>query len=254
MMNDHNELTIKNGGKLAAIGDASAYDTSDPHHGKEGHVFSFDAATIQGAPKSLPLVLRLGVDCPSSECLHTVTFSFTVPFHAGRVLTPHQTVRVQGIALTLEKVVVTPSETRLYIRGLTPPTPPSAPGALPAQYTDWSYALKLTVGGQTYSGYRYPGSPNIFFSSLYPGADPTLQDGGGGEVPIFLNQDPNIVGISLFQPLFEKHGSWTLTVTKEVQHFHLEKDAHGTSSYITDGSKPSPDPSLAPWMFTFTLP
>jgi hypothetical protein len=48
------------------------------------------------------------------------TFEFAVPLTPGRVAEPRQTITANGMAATLERVVVTPSETRVYLRGIKP--------------------------------------------------------------------------------------------------------------------------------------
>ena len=44
-------------------------------------------------------------------------FDFSVPFHTGRVVNVHQTVTSGARAITLERVVITPSEMRFYVNG-----------------------------------------------------------------------------------------------------------------------------------------
>lgn len=46
-----------------------------------------------------------------------VTFDFTVPFHPGRVINLHKTINAGGASVTLERMVLTPSETRFYAYG-----------------------------------------------------------------------------------------------------------------------------------------
>jgi hypothetical protein len=49
-----------------------------------------------------------------------LTFNITVPFAAGREITPHQQFHAGDVTLTLERVVISPTETRAYVSGLTP--------------------------------------------------------------------------------------------------------------------------------------
>jgi hypothetical protein len=50
------------------------------------------------------------------------TFDLSVPFEAGkRQVEPDQKVTVNGISVTLERVLISPSETRVYLRGIQPP-------------------------------------------------------------------------------------------------------------------------------------
>ncbi len=111
--------------------------TNAQHQTISASTLSFDASPIQGHPKQLRLhlVLKglyfhtnsdgLRPDGTYEQVIpaHTITaedisFDFTVPFHPGRIATPHQALTVNGRTLTLERIVVTPSETHLYVRGL----------------------------------------------------------------------------------------------------------------------------------------
>lgn len=49
-----------------------------------------------------------------------LSFEITVPFVAGVAVSPHQPVSTAGRTLTLERVVVSPTETRAYVSGLGP--------------------------------------------------------------------------------------------------------------------------------------
>jgi len=139
-----------------------------------GNVVTFDASAVVDAPSTLTLHLvaptiltteRLG-DTPAaaSPCetyrpfkkdeapaswdiaktrwvtvAVPFTFDVTVPFIAGHAADVHQMVEVGGTAVTLERVVVTPIETRLYVRGVTPGTGFVVPQA----------NAQLSVGDQT---------------------------------------------------------------------------------------------------------
>jgi hypothetical protein len=88
----------------------------------------FDAGAITEQPAELALRLTIPelraveqVDPQSPARQFTVpgpfTFEFTVPFVPARVAEVNQTVVANGTAMTLERVVVTPSEARLFLRG-----------------------------------------------------------------------------------------------------------------------------------------
>ena len=112
------------------------------------NVVYFDGSTIQGNPKSINLHTTVTYGCgsegggPSSETINGTTtvltptpgsdcsakatevsnkliwaFDFSLPFHTGRVVNVHQSVTSSGRTVTLERVVITQSETRLYIDG-----------------------------------------------------------------------------------------------------------------------------------------
>lgn len=86
----------------------------------------FDAASITGNPEQLHLHLKVDgliyqTSSPPPNWQDVVTqplaVDFSVPFHPGRMANLHQAVTVHGKTLILERVVVTPSGTRLYLRG-----------------------------------------------------------------------------------------------------------------------------------------
>ena len=117
--------------------------------GEGAYVVAFDAAPVQGTPEELDLRLEMEVvkfalppaalepsptpESPPAEPPMVVvleplptpeeeaivgpfTFDFSVPFIPGRVAEVNQTVEVAGVPVRLERVVVTPSETRAYLR------------------------------------------------------------------------------------------------------------------------------------------
>lgn len=124
---------------------------------------------------------------PAAVPSQPITVDFSVPFHPGRVVNLHQAVTVNGKTLILERVVVTPSETRLYLRGV-------------------GYGLWLTtnpllsVGGWNSDQLKAPGndwSDGIF---IWPTDD----------------QEPTqaMMAVNFDTSLFDKHGTWTLTINK----------------------------------------
>lgn len=91
-------------------------------------VLWFDGAAISGAPKTLSLHLTAtGLNVAQQDgdqstfkdytISGAISFDFTIPFHAGRVANLHQSLTAGGTTLTLERVVVTLSETRIYLQG-----------------------------------------------------------------------------------------------------------------------------------------
>lgn len=106
----------------------------------QAEVVSWDGSPIVGAPMALSL--RWSIEAievqPKDDGQGAVTstehvpgpfvFDFTVPFHPGRVAEPRLTATAGAIRLTLERVVVTPSATRAYLR---------AEGADVEQWSPW---------------------------------------------------------------------------------------------------------------------
>ncbi len=105
-------------------------------------LISFDAAAIAGSPESVALrveVKALYVETPAEIPLPSpaqpsqtpdthlrtahpvaVQFDFTLPFHPATKISPNLAADWNGRRATLSQVVVTASETRLYVSGVNP--------------------------------------------------------------------------------------------------------------------------------------
>ncbi len=122
-------------------------------------VISYDAGVIRGTPATLQLHAEITFGCDSSQdaqgqvntcppkALHISndlhwSFDFSVPFHAGQVVNVHTSATTHGKTVTLDRVVITASETRVYLRG--------ADSGL-----TYSYDATLTVAHQAYSYYSW---------------------------------------------------------------------------------------------------
>lgn len=126
-------------------------------------VISYDAEGIQGTTATLQLHAEITFGCDSSQdaqgqvnsCppkalqiskeLHW-SFDFSVPFHAGQVVNIHTSATTHGKTVTLDYVVITASETRVYLLG--------ADSGL-----TYSYDATLSVDHQAYDIY-YWSQPN----------------------------------------------------------------------------------------------
>lgn len=93
--------------------------------GNDATADSFDAASITGNPSQLQLHFAaqgLSINDFDGKTIHSyllpgaVSFNFTVPFHAGRIVNPRSSVTAHGVTVTVERIVVTLSETRIYLR------------------------------------------------------------------------------------------------------------------------------------------
>ena len=121
--------------------------TAEPIGGINGNVLYYDASSIQGTPGELHLHLAI----PYAIKTHgSLSFDFSVSFHPGRVANVRQAVTASGKTLILERVVVTPSETRFYVEGFTQQD----------HIATKLFLANLTVGGHVYS-YSGGGSRNI---------------------------------------------------------------------------------------------
>lgn len=165
--------------------------------GTGGYVMWYDAADIAGNPKELDLRLEIpGIQAiqpthlsptpqppapqPPVRLPGPFEFRFTVPFIPGRVAEVNQTVTAGGIPVTLERVVVTPTETRAFLR-----FPP--PKEIPFEH--WGPAAEIAVDGW----------------------DSREQ---GGAQPIWgvpLGDDSRRYSVNFPASLHDKKGEWYLT-------------------------------------------
>lgn len=176
-------LTTDQGGVLPG---STAFGSGETNH-QEAEVAFFDASSITGNPSALQLHLTgdgLGgnVDAGSPsvhpfQVLGALAFDFSVAFHPGRIAEPHQSVTVHGVTMRLERVIVTRTETRIYLSGAT---------------SDGLYGT-LSVDGWTSD----------------PDQNHALDTTGSG--PIGTEAGPNGETIIHFDDaLYDKHGEWTL--------------------------------------------
>lgn len=180
--------------------------------GEGAYVLAFDAAAVEGAPAELDLRLVMEVeelvlppdapeppptpDSPPAEPPDSIvvevlrplpvgaivgpfTFDFSVPFIPGRVAEVNQTVEAARVAICLERVVVTPSETRAYLRF-------DSPAGAEMRWTPIAL-LKAPGDEESESYFAYSG-----------------------------NDDPPLYRYGFLAPLYERRGEWTLTVTELV--------------------------------------
>ncbi len=90
----------------------------------QAHVVIFDAAGVNNAPDQLTLRLTLSVGQITKQ------FEFTIPFIRGHMIDTRQVVKPILVyarhgspyetTLMLERVVITPTETRVYLSGIRP--------------------------------------------------------------------------------------------------------------------------------------
>ncbi|HEX4208272.1 MAG TPA: DUF4179 domain-containing protein [Ktedonobacteraceae bacterium] len=248
----------------------------------EGLVYTFNAASIQGNPTQITLHLELFAKCNGiidHQCARTVKFNFMLPFHAGRVLFPHQVVRLNGKTLTLEKVVIAPTETRFYIRGfsledanLPPWLKKTSP---PKTYTSKYFDIKVSNGKKTYNVCTVSYNTCSYHDSLSYGAMDRLYKANqlfvfkdkvgnftvetplfGGEInePIYMGDDQSVIGLSMPQSFSHEHGDWTITVKQQVAQLHLSHGRDGTVYSPAPNSAYVLDKSATSWTFKVHLP
>ena len=99
---------------------------------------------------------------PSSVVHGSATFAFTLQYHDGLVVTPHQTVTVNGSGVTLERVLISPSET--ILQGTTKGTFPDS----------FDHTFSLNAAGRN--------------------ASPTFSVLGGESNPFSIGYDAGLLG------------------------------------------------------------
>jgi hypothetical protein len=222
-----------------------------------GLTTSFDASLLTDAPEALNLSLKIEVAYSSTSTAQQgdmvyageTTFDFTLPLNPGRVMDTPQTVTAGGIDMTLQKVVVSPSLTRIELCYLEPDD------------AIWTPYGRLEVDGEE-----------------------TLPEGqfamaGLGGLP--LEEDDPCRALVIPQALQDQNGEWTLTITHLANQIvdpaevirRLEDDygivvtpnpdggfTYDTSQHNDIGAALNTinadlmERIDGPWVFTFTLP
>jgi hypothetical protein len=237
---------------LPSLSDSSALDTSNPSAGKVGDLFTFDASPLQGNLNQLPLTFEFGAgpQCqymPKTACAHPLKFTFSLPFHTGKVVTLNQAVTENGKTYTLQKVVIAPSETRFYISGWKISDFGQQPDfdhhPLAPSFTSYMYRTQLQANGNTW----HVCDITLFSCPIMPSgvnAPPGSSITGGGGMFSGTYSADKPIAISVFQPISMTHGSLKLTITRMYTADKLMPDG----SYSSGGLQT--DQSLSPWVFT----
>ena len=147
----------------------------------------YDTSSIRGNPQQLQLKILLSKRGSSSgETLGEIT----VPFHAEEtVIAVNQTVTSHGDALTLEQVVITPTEARFYN------------SAFPSAFVS---PATLSIAGKTYDPDNFPiddWTQANKLADLYGWAVTSAKRGNS---------------VSFYDTLLGQTGTWMLTETGEV--------------------------------------
>jgi hypothetical protein len=223
--------------------------------GEGADVICFDAAPVQGAPAELDLRLVMEVrefvlpldapepplnpisppdeppasmvvealPVPEGDILGLFTFEFSVPFIPGRVAEVNQTVEAAGVAVRLERVVITPSETRAYLRFDWPS----------GEVEWWMPIAMLQAPGE--DGKSYAGYVGSYGPASYQ--------------------------YGFLAPLYDRHGEWTLTVTELVGEdidrleSQILRQADSAVVLVDAAEAAEFQTRLAgPWVFRFRVP
>ncbi len=207
----------------------------DSFSGKKGSpsecALQFDATTLNANASNInlrlsanliahPDISNLGANAPipaKQTLAGPFVFDFNVVVGSDiRIVNVGQTVEAQGIAFTMERLIITPGETRMVVRYTLPDANPSLlwNPIIAAEGANWA-----TSYSDNYP--RYQGSMDI--KSEGPGSQ--LADGSA----IY-----QITG-----NLYDKTGPWTVT----VKQLHSADKTTDKDQYLT-----------GPWVFQFNVP
>jgi hypothetical protein len=201
-------LTDEQGRAFSGMVGAGMAGTPDIPPGEGAYVTAFDASVVEGKPESLHLHLTMhlvklvpveavtptvplpepsepGVIVAQPQTLREemvgapFTFDFSVPFIPGQTVEVQQTAEAAGVAMKLERVAITPSETRAILC------------VEPPDDIEWTLLADLDAGDG---------------GALHGGVVGRLGDAGWQECH----------RVSYMEALTGKSGEWTLTVTELV--------------------------------------
>lgn len=118
----------------------TAFNTSDITSPQQQLAFQLSGPVAQGTTTQAKLGHK-------PKMLGHVSFTISVPFHMGKILTPHQSITVNGQTATLERVVITPTLTSIFVSGLVKSTIVNGYSTLPS---GWSIYAILDVQNQSH--------------------------------------------------------------------------------------------------------
>jgi hypothetical protein len=145
----------------------------------------FDASSIQGNPQQV----QLSISIPTQSTI--AHFNTTVPVTAGKIVNINQSVTSKGYTATIDRVVMTPSETRFYY-------------STTDKNLNQLYAKNLLIGGQAFIGTNSTGPAQTYTST---GPAQMLEIWMGVKRPY----------VSIMTDLQNKTGSWVLNVSAPGQ-------------------------------------
>ena len=220
--------------------------------GEGAYVLAFDAAPVEGAPAELDLRLVMEVrefvlpldapeppptpisppdeppasmvvealPVPEGAIVGIFTFDFSVPFIPGRVAEVNQTIEAAGVAMYLERVVVTPSETRAYLRFDSPS----------GEVEWWMPIAMLQAPGE--DGKSYAGYVGSYGPASYQ--------------------------YGFLAPLYDRQGEWTLTVTEvagtDIGGLESRINRQADSAVVSVDAAEFQTRLAGPWVFRFRVP
>ena len=203
--------------------DAQGLDGSTPH--LSAGLVSFDAESLAPGTADVTLHLtfpdvRAKADDPALIDLTAGAFSFTfnVPVMPGRVVTVSRTVIAGGVPVTLERVVITRSETRAYLRF------PASAGI-----SDGDWYAQAHISGSGWDSRQLPADlPGLTTLGAF------FTNSAGEHVTTWSGDFSG------------RHGEWVLNVDALA--------GVDTAAASTQGGQPNQARIAGPWTFRFSLP
>lgn len=178
---------------LGATDNSAVLGVSVPP-GESDYLFSFATPPISSRPETLDLNLEFVLATRDGlEVTQPFNFSFTLPYTPGRVVESRQSVSFDDITLSLEKVVVTPSDLTAVIC-FDPPND---------EFEKWLPISEISVDGNE-----------------------ELMATVGTQRKI---EGTNCTTNGYFPSLYEAEGTWQLTVT-ELVGFKMSESTSGVNS------------------------
>lgn len=144
-----------------------------------GWVSVFEADAVQGNPPTLSLDLLVDVTSGSEPLAGPFAFGVDTPFDPGRAVDVERTALAAGVVVRLERLVITPSETRARVCFSPPAGEPDR----------W-----------------HPGSAVLDAGNL------RKLDGIAANTDIAISGNEVCARYSFYYPLDDQHGQWTLSV------------------------------------------
>lgn len=190
--------------------------------GESDFVFSFETPPITGKPDAIYLNLELVLtSVDGSVVTQPFNFNFSLPYTPGRIAEPMQSVIFNDISVSLEKVVVTPSDVTAVICFEPPDN----------DFVDW-----------------------LPISQISAGVDREFMATVGKQR---ATKETNCTTNGYFPSLYEAEGVWQLTVTELVG---FKNPPPGTTGVFTCEENetneycPQQLRIQGEWMFEFEIP
>ena len=231
-----------------------------------GGISSFDASLLEDVPESLDLNLKIEVAYANADLRQQdpygmlfageTVFSFTLPLTQARVMDTPQTVSANGIDMTVQKVVVAPSLTRIEICYPLPGEPDQM----------WTPFGSLDIGGEAVlvdSAFRVAGlrglplNPDDACRALIIPEALQASEGDWRLTIDGLRLEGSLDNQALATRLREEYGVDIVAVPEggfTIQGDQLLPEGFDLSAEIARLESEFSETVAGPWVFSFSLP